>query len=110
MIEYRVVQECQNPPEQVFFKRFVFKETVQCKEGEELKIEIDWESGTASAEVVNDENVDPHMKRLESLECSLTCLINNCRGNGNFDSGSKRLLDKWEFEIKKLEYIIAESR
>jgi hypothetical protein len=50
--------------------------------------------------------VNPHLDRLESLECSKTCLINNTHGHLNY--GSKRLMDKWEFEIKKLEYIIKE--
>lgn len=106
MIEYRFVQECENPPEQVSFKRFVFTEPVSCKEDEELQIEIDWETGTAEAKAVKREYVDPRIERLDRLEYSLTCLINNCRGNGSFDYRSNRLLEKWDFEIKKLDYIL----
>jgi hypothetical protein len=99
-------QECKNPPKQVFFKRFQFKEPVTCHEGEELEIEWDLDAGTASAKGLKTSD-DRLQSRKERLEGHKTCLLFNT--SGLLDPESKLLFDKWEFEIAKLEYILNEK-
>lgn len=111
MNEYKLVrhfvQKCTNPPEQVFFKRFEFKESVTCVDGGTLDITIDWEAGTASAQAVRPGNVNPLVERKGRLGYYKQNLLDLSYGGLHYEG--KRLLDKWTFEIEKLEYILSDG-
>lgn len=93
------LQECENPSEQVFFKRVELKDPIVCNDGDGL--EVDWGASTATIEIKR--NIGNPRSRKERLELSQACLIYNSCGILDFES--RRLLSKWTFEIEKLEYI-----